>query len=203
MTNIAERIADLVELNLRSGDPTPEVDTIAIDLKRTEGIGLSAAVTLIEDRMAAVLAVLETRGRVGTRVTAHYLANYKDETPDHPIQPREIAGCVAGLGRGNKTVALHFCAEGNNCVLSIGRAVHALDSGKGAIRSETERIQIEAKGGVLDAEGIAPDWNEQAAKAAQAYLDYTAFSHQGLIDQLLYEGYTAEQAAYGVAAVGY
>ena len=34
---------------------------------------------------------------------------------------------------------------------------------------------------------------------ARQYLDYTAFSRQGLIDQLLYEGFTPEQAEYGVA----
>ena len=43
------------------------------------------------------------------------------------------------------------------------------------------------------------DWNQQAALMARQYLDYTSFSRQGLIDQLLYEGFTPEQAEYGVA----
>jgi hypothetical protein len=30
-----------------------------------------------------------------------------------------------------------------------------------------------------------------------------SFSRQGLIDQLLYEGFTPEQAEYGVSYVGY
>lgn len=47
------------------------------------------------------------------------------------------------------------------------------------------------------------DWNEQAAKKAQSYLDYTSFSREGLIEQLIYEGFSAEQAEYGVSAVGY
>ena len=37
---------------------------------------------------------------------------------------------------------------------------------------------------------------------ASDYLDYTAFSRQGLIDQLVYEGFSVEQAVYGVTAVG-
>ncbi len=49
---------------------------------------------------------------------------------------------------------------------------------------------------------ISPDWNEQAAKAAEDYLDYTAFSRQGLIDQLMFEGYTRTQAEYGVDQAG-
>jgi hypothetical protein len=40
---------------------------------------------------------------------------------------------------------------------------------------------------------------ENALRAARDYLDYTAFSRQGLIDQLLYEGFTPDQAEYGVA----
>ena len=50
---------------------------------------------------------------------------------------------------------------------------------------------------------IEVDWMEQAAKAAQNYLDFSSFSKQGLIDQLEFEGFTSEQAAYGVSAVGY
>jgi colicin import membrane protein len=45
-------------------------------------------------------------------------------------------------------------------------------------------------------------WNEQAAKAAEDYLDYTAFSRSGLIDQLMFEGYSREQAEYGVTQAG-
>ncbi len=46
------------------------------------------------------------------------------------------------------------------------------------------------------------NWNEQAARSAQDYLDYTHFSRSGLIDQLEYEGFTPDQAEYGVNAVG-
>jgi hypothetical protein len=50
--------------------------------------------------------------------------------------------------------------------------------------------------------GVTVDWNEQAAKSAQSYLDYSAFSRSGLIGQLLYEGFTQAQAEYGVNSVG-
>ena len=46
------------------------------------------------------------------------------------------------------------------------------------------------------------DWNEQAAKKAQSYLDTMAFSHGALVDQLVYEGFTQEQAEYGVSQTG-
>jgi hypothetical protein len=41
------------------------------------------------------------------------------------------------------------------------------------------------------------DWNEQAARSAESYLEYTAFSHAGLVDQLEFEGFTPEQAEHG------
>nr|WP_330181260.1 Ltp family lipoprotein [Nocardia sp. NBC_01503] len=44
------------------------------------------------------------------------------------------------------------------------------------------------------------DWNEQAAKSAKQYLEYTSFSRSGLIDQLVYEGFTRAQAEYGANA---
>ena len=50
------------------------------------------------------------------------------------------------------------------------------------------------------------DWNEQAVKEAQAYLNMKSFSKDGLIDQLSSEygsKFTKEQAEYAVKEVGY
>ena len=49
------------------------------------------------------------------------------------------------------------------------------------------------------------NWNEQAAKCAARYLEFSSFSRQGLIDQLSSEygdKFTVEQAEYGANAVG-
>ncbi len=54
--------------------------------------------------------------------------------------------------------------------------------------------RLEAEGGV--------DWNAEAAESAKSYLEYTNFSRAGLIDQLLFEGFTAEQAEFGVSQTG-
>jgi len=42
-----------------------------------------------------------------------------------------------------------------------------------------------------------------AREKAARYLEYSAFSRSGLIDQLEFEGFTRTQAEYGVNAVGY
>ena len=46
------------------------------------------------------------------------------------------------------------------------------------------------------------DWNQQAAKTAKDYLDFTSFSRSGLIDQLEFDGYSPAQAEYGVSQTG-
>lgn len=43
---------------------------------------------------------------------------------------------------------------------------------------------------------------ENAARSARSYLDFSGFSRSGLIDQLIFEGYTEEQATYGVDQAG-
>ena len=41
-----------------------------------------------------------------------------------------------------------------------------------------------------------------AKKSATSYLKYSLFSRTGLIDQLVFEGYTQAQAEYGVSTTG-
>lgn len=55
-------------------------------------------------------------------------------------------------------------------------------------------------------QGGRVDWNAEAAESAQSYLDTMAFSRDGLFQQLTSEygeGFTADQANAGLAAVGY
>ena len=49
------------------------------------------------------------------------------------------------------------------------------------------------------------DWNQEAVQAAQSYLDFKGFSHDGLYDQLTSEygeQFTADQANFALAQVG-
>lgn len=48
----------------------------------------------------------------------------------------------------------------------------------------------------LEADGDV-NWNEQAAKKAGEYQAVTPMSRQGLVQQLEFEGFTSDQAAYG------
>ncbi len=49
---------------------------------------------------------------------------------------------------------------------------------------------------------VEVDWNAQAAKSAEGYMDSGSFSAGSLFDQLKYEGFTDGQARYGVQSVG-
>ena len=46
------------------------------------------------------------------------------------------------------------------------------------------------------------DWNEQAAKSAASYLERMSFSRSERIEQLVFDGFTQEQAEYGAAQNG-
>ncbi len=55
---------------------------------------------------------------------------------------------------------------------------------------------------VYGADNSGANWNEQAAKKAKAYMEFSAFSRAGLINQLKYDKFTQTQAEYGAKAVG-
>jgi hypothetical protein len=46
------------------------------------------------------------------------------------------------------------------------------------------------------------NWINQAKKTAASYLKFSSFSYKGLYEQLIFEGFTAEQALAGVESTG-
>ena len=69
-------------------------------------------------------------------------------------------------------------------------------------RSSRSTRATSTKDATYGVDAVSPNWNEQAAKAAKDYLDSQSFSRSGLIEQLEYEGYTEQQAVYGVNQTG-
>jgi colicin import membrane protein len=59
--------------------------------------------------------------------------------------------------------------------------------------------EIEEK---VEAEDEATTGEKNALSSALSYLDYSAFSYSGLVKQLEFEGFTNEQAVYGVDNCG-
>ncbi|MDN5573970.1 MAG: Ltp family lipoprotein [Micrococcales bacterium] len=50
-------------------------------------------------------------------------------------------------------------------------------------------------------DGLTVDYAQQAAGSAQSYIDMSGFSRSELVDQLVYEGYTPDQAESGVSSL--
>ena len=69
------------------------------------------------------------------------------------------------------------------------------DTTEDSVEEETEETEEETESNVTL--GMS-----NALQKALDYLDYTAFSYSGLIDQLEYEGYTEEEATYAVDNCG-
>ncbi len=55
---------------------------------------------------------------------------------------------------------------------------------------------------VYAADKLGVDWNRKAAEMAAQYLDTMDFTREDLVDQLIYEGFTREQAEAGATAAG-
>lgn len=70
---------------------------------------------------------------------------------------------------------------------------------KAAAAEKAAADKAAAEQGALDAMTMS---RQQAISKAKSYLEYSAFSRKGLINQLKYEGFTSTQATYGVNAVG-
>jgi hypothetical protein len=51
-------------------------------------------------------------------------------------------------------------------------------------------------------EHVKADWNKQADKAAEQYQDTMPQSGAALKEQLMFDGFTASEAAHGVQSVG-
>ena len=74
-----------------------------------------------------------------------------------------------------------------------------------AENKDTEEVTEEATEEVTEAPteaDTATTGEKNALRAANNYLNFTAFSYNGLIDQLKFEGYTAEEAKYGADHCG-
>ena len=52
------------------------------------------------------------------------------------------------------------------------------------------------------ADNCGADWNAEALEKAKNYIGSMGFSYTGLVDQLEFEGFTAEQATYGADNCG-
>ncbi len=58
-------------------------------------------------------------------------------------------------------------------------------------------------GGAADAGSDLTSGQANAVSSAEDYLSMSGFSRSGLIEQLKYEGFTPEQAEYGVSQAGF
>lgn len=96
------------------------------------------------------------------------------------------------------------CAKDYIKTMAFSRA-GLIDQLSSDFGSKFTKEQAEYAVSTLESGGMV-DWNEQAVKAANDYLEFMSFSRQGLIDQLSSQygsKFTKEQAEYAATQVGY
>ncbi len=96
------------------------------------------------------------------------------------------------------------CAKNYLKTMAFSRA-GLIDQMSSDFGSRFTKEQAEFAISTLESQKLV-DWNEQAVKSAQDYLQFMDFSRQGLIDQLSSQygsKFTKEQAEYAATAVGF
>jgi hypothetical protein len=144
--------------------------------------------------------------------------------PAQAAVPRKSVGAVGWWNRQSKVVKVVTVVGALAVIGAIIGAAQGGDSGsaKGVAATTTTRSTMAAEPAATEVPTTEvpttevpttevpttevpalPDWNEQAALKAHDYLEYSSFSRTGLIEQLIFEGFTRDQAQYGANAVGY
>jgi hypothetical protein len=92
-----------------------------------------------------------------------------------------------------------------NCSSLSDPSVRVASKRLASVRVASKRLEF---GGFSTADAafavdnVTVDWMEQAAKKAESYLEFQAFSRSSLIQQLEFDGFTPEEAEHGANAVG-
>ena len=135
----------------RSMDCDPKVDDIVEVYRRETGIRTKAAAALVNRRLPVALRILEEDGRTPVRVTEQYVARFKGKS--HPEDDADIIACLAGLGSGMPTYALHFCVD-RDCVLWIESVIQKLETGEGHQKNAATKMNHAAEAGLVSLDGV-------------------------------------------------
>ena len=91
------------------------------------------------------------------------------------------------------------------CILTLAILVLTAAPGCGSRKTSPTAVPTEADSAVSADASVgssATMGQRNAAEKAKQYLEYTAFSYTGLIQQLQYEGYPVDEATYGADNCG-
>ncbi|MBV1728859.1 MAG: Ltp family lipoprotein [Methanobacterium sp.] len=115
------------------------------------------------------------------------------------IDPEKPTSWWGKRNKNEKILAgLGVCCLGIILIVGIG-GILSPDAPSPEI---AETVPTEEDAPTVDQGQATTTGQEQAAKKAESYLSISAFSRQGLIEQLEYEGFTRQQAEYGVDQTG-
>lgn len=153
-----------------------------------------AAVTPIETSEAATPEPSSTPAETPTETQTPSPTPTSEPTQDEPAAPELTLGQKNALRSAEQYLSMMAFSR----VGIIDQLTSEYGEGYDPADAEFAIAHLEANGLV--------DWNEQAAKSAQQYLDMMGFSRESLYEQLTSEygeGFTHEQAEHALTVVGY
>jgi hypothetical protein len=131
----------------------------------------------------------EERMKVEARINAENELNQKNERTKKPVWKKWWFWVIAAF--------IFFMIMG---IVSEEPKEKAIEN---EVRPELESEIEPDSNSEPESENERTIGEKNALKSAQNYLKNMAFSREGLIEQLEYEGFTRQQAEYGVQVVGY
>lgn len=142
---------------------------------------LTSFSTLTESCQSSI--TLAVRDGISDLTTGHCTIMFVDELKDSDIySPDSILGITS-----DGEITYDFLNEsGNTNNISADNATSKVDSSISNNSDSSTRTRGE----------------ENALKKAHSYLDYSAFSYSGLVDQLEYEGFSSSEATYAADHCG-
>lgn len=109
---------------------------------------------------------------------------------------------ITGRARANDD-PLYFTKSGQDSLFIGGHKVEIPGSSANANTSGTNNGAAGSPSNSTSiTDHVATSGEKNALSKAKSYLEYSAFSYSGLIEQLEYEGYTASEAKYGADNCG-
>lgn len=178
---------------------------LAVALLAAAGVGACALMPVPEEPFASAGSSGVEAGPLESSSTAAENADGADEGAARGA----VGGAVAGVAdqgdaaeEGQTEVPAQETREQTNAFMSAKMHLEEMPYSHAGIVAALESEGYSHDDAVYAADKLGVDWNRKAAEMAAQYLDTMDFTREDLVDQLVYEGFTREQAEAGATAAG-
>ncbi len=178
---------------------------LAVVLFVAAGVGACILMPVPEEPSASAGSSGVEAGPLESSSTAAENADGADEGAARGAVGGAVAGADAegaAAEEGQTGVSVQETNAQTNAFMSAKMHLEEMPYSHAGIVAALESEGYSHDDAVYAADKLGVDWNRKAAEMAAQYLDTMDFTREDLVDQLIYEGFTREQAEAGATAAG-